>query len=144
MPRARRQAAYKTTIANRTGESGGSMGGNLKQGTLRFSNYPNISAGYFSSRTKTGECCINIPTTPTTPSTEEDVSQPETNENGQSSIDIDTTLGNPYGIPTLPSKGYGTQTNWSTTITHTDGSTITYHSSGSVTFQGDTLNHISP
>lgn len=153
MPRSRRASAYKTTIANRTWESGGSMGGNSKPGVLRFSNYPNIPAGYFSNRTNTGDCCINTinpyeqEENQTESNTEEETNQTESNTNetsGPGEIDIDTTLGNPYGIPTLPSKGYGTQTNWSTTITNNNGSTITYHSNGSISFQGDALVHISP
>lgn len=151
MPRSRRPAAYKTTIANRTWESGGSMGGNSKPGVLRFSNYPNIPAGYFSSRTNTGDCCINtiIPTGEEANQTDSNINETsEQSEQSQTSvpgeIDIDTTLGQPYGIPNLPSKGYGTQTTWSTTITNNNGSTITYHSDGSISFQGDALVHISP
>jgi hypothetical protein len=127
------------------------MGGNSKPGVLRFSNYPNIPAGYFSNRTNTGDCCINTinpyeqEENQTGSNTNETSEQSEQSEpSGPGEIDIDTTLGNPYGIPTLPSKGYGTQTNWSTTITHTNGSTITYHSNGTISFQGDTLVHISP
>lgn len=126
----RRAASHTNSLINRTWESGGSVGGNSKTGVVYFSNHPNISRGQFSNRTNTGKCCINaVEDTTNNTNTEADVGDAETEE----VIDIIPT------IPTIPTPGYGPATTWSTTVTNNAGSSITYHSSGAITFQGDTL-----
>ena len=52
-----RASSHTGSLVNRTIESGGSIGGNMKTGVIRFSNYPNITMGYFTGRVETGKCC---------------------------------------------------------------------------------------
>jgi hypothetical protein len=123
----RRAASHTKSIINRTWESGGSVGGNSKTGVVYFSNHPNISRGHFSNRTNTGKCCINaVEDTTTNTNAEPDVGDAETED----VTDV---------IPTIPTPGYGPATTWSTTVTNNAGASITYHSSGAITFSGDTL-----
>jgi hypothetical protein len=52
-----RASSHTGSLVNRTIESGGSIGGNMKTGVIRFSSYPNITMGYFTGRVETGKCC---------------------------------------------------------------------------------------
>lgn len=125
----RRAASRTSSLINRTGESGGSMGGNSKTGVVSFSRYPNINLGYLSSRTDTGKCCIDA---------HHDTTNDTTNDVNDDTVDIEDV---PVDSIILPVSGYGPVSTWSTTISHSSGGSTTYYSNGAIIFQGDTLPH---
>jgi hypothetical protein len=142
----RRAASHTTSLINRTWESGGSLGGNFKEGVVHLSRYPNISMGYLSTRTNTGKCCID--TNSTTNNTSDNSTTNNTADNSTTdptdptdTTDTTDTSNIPTEIPILPIAGYGPGSTWSTTISHSSGGTTTYYSSGVISFQGDTLPH---
>lgn len=53
-----RAAANKGRIINRTSASGGSAGGNDKQGLVRFSNWSMINNGFMLARVGAPQCCM--------------------------------------------------------------------------------------
>ena len=67
-----RAAANTGRIINRTTASGGSAGGNDKQGLVRFSNWSMVNNGFMLSRVGAPGCCatpLNSSVTPTNSST---------------------------------------------------------------------------
>ena len=53
-----RAAANTGKIIHRTEASGGSVGGNMKQGLVRFSAWSMINAGYMKTRVGPPSCCV--------------------------------------------------------------------------------------
>ena len=53
-----RAASNTGKIINRTAASGGSVGGNMKQGSVRFSAWSMVNAGYMKARVGAPSCCI--------------------------------------------------------------------------------------
>lgn len=53
-----RAASNTGKIINRTGASGGSVGGNMKQGLVRFSDWSMVNAGYMKTRVGAPSCCV--------------------------------------------------------------------------------------
>ena len=54
-----RAHVYKNTIMNRTAQSGGSVGGDMKAGLVRFSMYPSINMRMLVARAGPESCCGN-------------------------------------------------------------------------------------
>ena len=52
-----RAAGNKGRIMNRTSASGGSIGGNNKQGVIRLSNWSMINNGFMLARVGASQCC---------------------------------------------------------------------------------------
>ena len=53
-----RAAANTGKIINRTAASGGSVGGNMKAGLVRFSDWSMIPSGYMRARAGAPSCCL--------------------------------------------------------------------------------------
>jgi len=52
-----RAASNKARIMNRTSASGGSIGGNDKQGLVRLSDWPTTNNGFMLARVGAPQCC---------------------------------------------------------------------------------------
>jgi hypothetical protein len=141
----KRAASHKSSLINRTGEGGGSIGGNFKQGIVQFSKYPNINIGHLTSRTTTGKCCIDADYTQ---DNNDSIGDPANPTNPVGSTDpVEPVIPVIPVIPVVPIFN-GPAPTWEHTVTDVHGSSVTYRSDGSITFQGDVtdllLSHPSP
>jgi hypothetical protein len=129
---------------NRTGESGGSIGGNGKAGTIRFSSYPNISMGYFIGRVDSGECCrrnVDNYGTGDGGSSSDPVPPPPPppSPSPSPSPGIGSGSGSDSGSSSGPSWGNNNNSNDNCTIVNSTTGGITTICDGAVSFQGNTL-----
>ena len=129
----KRASSHKSSLINRTGEGGGSIGGNFKQGIVQFSKYPNINIGHLTSRTTTGKCCIDADYTQDNNDSIGDPANP-TNPVGST----DPVIPVIPVIPVVPIFN-GPAPTWVHTVTDVHGSSVTYRSDGTITFKGDVV-----
>ena len=141
-----RASTHIGSIINRTGESGGSIGGNNKPGVVRFSNYPSITLGYFTGRVDAGNCCPhNIdhfdtdhggsssdPTPPPPP-------PPSPTPGAGAGAGAGAETGSGSGTSSGPTWGNNNNSDANCSIVNTNTGGITTICNGSITFQGNTL-----
>jgi len=133
-----RASSHTGSLVNRTIESGGSIGGNMKTGVIRFSNYPNITMGYFTGRVETGKCC---PHDVATEDNTEPSSEPASGSGSGSGSNQDPEA-DPSQDPEAgsgPTWGNDNSSDANCTIVNTETGGITTICDGEITFQGDTI-----
>ena len=135
-----RASTHVGSLVNRTGASGGSIGGSNKPGVVRFSNYPSITLGYFTGRVDAGVCCPH------------NIDNSDTGDDGSSSDPVPPpppppspspgvapSSGSGSGSSSGPSWGNNNNSNDNCTIVNSNTGGITTICDGNISFQGNTL-----